>query len=127
QTRSQIGEPLDCRPVDSEAEQYVAPRISRGTWFLPGFSQPGRTAKRLRRGCFAGTAGLKLLDTNVLIHCLKGKEPATSRMRAAEPMEVAISSVTAYELEYGTLKIADPRRHSALCRLLEHVREIPFD
>lgn len=70
---------------------------------------------------------MKLLDTNVLIHGLQGREPTTSRLRAASPMEVAISSVAVYELEYGTLKMGDPRRRAALSELLANVREISFD
>jgi tRNA(fMet)-specific endonuclease VapC len=42
-------------------------------------------------------------------------------------MDVGISSITAYELAYGTLKAADHRRRAALARLLAHVHEIPFD
>ena len=70
---------------------------------------------------------MKLLDTNVLIHGLQGREPTTSRLRAATPLEVSISSVAVYELEYGTWKAGDRRRNIALARLLAHLREIPFD
>ena len=70
---------------------------------------------------------MRLLDTNVVIYALKGREPATSRLRSATPMEVGISSVAVYELEYGTLKVPDRRRQVALPRLLAQVREIPFD
>ena len=70
---------------------------------------------------------MRLLDTNVLIHGLQGREPTTSRLRAASPTEVAISSVAFYELEYGTLKTADPRRKAALTDFLAKLRVIPFD
>jgi tRNA(fMet)-specific endonuclease VapC len=70
---------------------------------------------------------LKLLDSNVLIQGLQGREPTTSRIRSATPMEVGIPSVVVYELEYGTLKAVDRRRRETLEQLLAHVREIPFD
>jgi tRNA(fMet)-specific endonuclease VapC len=70
---------------------------------------------------------LTLLDSNTVIHCLKGREPAASRFRAAVPSETAIPSVVAYELEYGTLRIASPQRRRILSRMLESLEEIPFD
>jgi tRNA(fMet)-specific endonuclease VapC len=70
---------------------------------------------------------LPLLDTNTIIHCLKGREPASSRFRAAQPAEIAIPSVVAYELEYGTLKIASLERRKILARMLDGLRDIPFD
>jgi tRNA(fMet)-specific endonuclease VapC len=70
---------------------------------------------------------LILLDTNVLIHYLKGLEPVKSRMRASSPNEVAIPSVVAYELEYGTLKSCKAGRREALERVLSNLEEVPFD
>jgi tRNA(fMet)-specific endonuclease VapC len=70
---------------------------------------------------------LTLLDTNTVIHCLKGREPASSRFLAATPSEVAIPSVVAYELEYGTLKVAGPRRRRILSGMLGSLEEVPFD
>ena len=68
-----------------------------------------------------------LLDTNILIYCLKGREPVTSRVISAPPREVAIPSVVAFELEYGTLKAGNIRRHAILSGLLANLEEIPFD
>ena len=70
---------------------------------------------------------MTLLDTNTVIFCLKGKEPVTARFRAALPSETAIPSVVAYELEYGTLKVANPQRRRILARLLDGLEKIPFD
>jgi tRNA(fMet)-specific endonuclease VapC len=70
---------------------------------------------------------LTLLDTNTVIHCLKGREPASSRLLAATPSEIAIPSIVAYELEYGTLKIASPRRRRILSGMLARLEEVPFD
>ena len=68
-----------------------------------------------------------LLDSNIVIHCLKGREPAASRLRASTPSLIAIPSIVAYELEYGTFKIASPQRRRILSRMLEGLEEIPFD
>lgn len=70
---------------------------------------------------------MTLLDTNTVIHCLKGREPAASRFRAATPAQIAIPSVVAYELEYGTLRITGPQRRRILARMLDGLEEIPFD
>ena len=68
-----------------------------------------------------------LLDTNTVIHCLKGREPAASRLRAAIPSEIGIPSIVGYELEYGTLRIASPSRRRILAGMLAHLQEVPFD
>ncbi len=68
-----------------------------------------------------------LLDTNTLIYCLKGLEPVTSKVQAADPREVAIPSIVACELEYGTLKAVHPRRRAIIEDLLRNMRVIPFD
>jgi tRNA(fMet)-specific endonuclease VapC len=70
---------------------------------------------------------LTLLDTNTLIHCLKGREPASARFLASRPSEIAIPSIVAYELEYGTLRIASPKRRRILAGMLESLEEVPFD
>ncbi len=70
---------------------------------------------------------MTLLDTNTVIHCLKGREPAASRFLAAAPSEIAIPTVVAYELEYGTLRVASPRRRRILSGMLERLQEVPFD
>jgi tRNA(fMet)-specific endonuclease VapC len=70
---------------------------------------------------------LTLLDTNTVIHCLKGREPAASKFLAATPSEIAIPSVVAYELEYGTLRIASLRRRKILSVMLERLQEVSFD
>ena len=70
---------------------------------------------------------MTLLDSNTIIHCLKGREPASSRFRAAIPSEIAIPSVVAYELEYGTLRGGNTRRRLALSHVLGSLPEVPFD
>ena len=39
-----------------------------------------------------------LLDTSTLIFCLKGLEPVTSRVKAADPREVAIPSIVFFSI-----------------------------
>ena len=70
---------------------------------------------------------MTLLDTNILIQCLQGKQPLSSRFIAAIPSEIAIPSVVAYELEYGTLKIGSAQRRKILSQMLEGLDEAPFD
>jgi tRNA(fMet)-specific endonuclease VapC len=68
-----------------------------------------------------------LLDTNTLIHYLKGMQPVVSRLQASSPRELAIPSVVAYELLYGTLKAGSSSRNAVVAKLLAGLRQIPFD
>jgi tRNA(fMet)-specific endonuclease VapC len=70
---------------------------------------------------------LTLLDSNIVVHCLKGIEPVVSRFRSANPSEIAIPSVVACELEYGTLRISSPQRRKVLSLMLANLKEISFD
>ena len=70
---------------------------------------------------------MTLLDTNTLIYCLKGREPVTSKVKAADPRDVAIPSIVAYEIEYGTRKGRHERRRAIIEGLLGNLRIIPFD
>lgn len=70
---------------------------------------------------------MTLLDSNILIHCLKGREPAVSRFRAAVPSEIAIPGIVAYELEYGTLKVSGTQRRRILSQMLDGLEVVPFD
>ena len=68
-----------------------------------------------------------LLDSNVLIHYLKGTQPVTSRVQAAPPRELGVPSIVAYELEYGTLRGGNTRRRIMLSHVLRSLHEVPFD
>ena len=70
---------------------------------------------------------MTLLDTNILIHYLKGLESVVSRLQKASPREVAIPSVVAYEIEYGTLKTRSARRRAIVSELLAGFAQVPFD
>jgi tRNA(fMet)-specific endonuclease VapC len=68
------------------------------------------------------------LDSNSLIHALKGAGRVRQRLLACDPTLVAVPSVVAFEIEYGTLKSANPeRRRRELRLLLNTVRILPFD
>ena len=68
-----------------------------------------------------------LLDTNTLIFYLKGREPVVKRLQAASPRDIAIPSVVAYEIEYGTRKSGSAQRRAIVSNLLSGLREAPFD
>jgi tRNA(fMet)-specific endonuclease VapC len=70
---------------------------------------------------------LTLLDTNTLIHYLRGQPLVVSRLQRASPLQLAIPSIVAYEIEYGTLKIGSPRRREIVLGLLAGIQQIPFD
>ena len=73
-------------------------------------------------------SGLILLDTNVVVHYLKGDPAIVARILKASRGELAIPAIVVYELEYGTLRSKlPPRRRRELEAGLEHIRHIPFD
>jgi len=70
---------------------------------------------------------LILLDTNILIQYLKGMDSVVQRLQGASPRDVAIPSVVAYELEYGTLKTGSARRREVASGLLAKFIPVPLD
>jgi len=73
-------------------------------------------------------SGLILLDTNVVVHYLKGDPAIVARILKASRGELAIPAIVVYELEYGTLRSKLPaRRRRELEAGLEHIRHVPFD
>ncbi len=70
---------------------------------------------------------MTLLDTNTVIHYLRGQPSVVSRFQSASPRELAIPSVVAYEIEYGTLKIGSSRRRQIVSLLLAGIQQVPFD
>jgi tRNA(fMet)-specific endonuclease VapC len=70
---------------------------------------------------------LILLDTNILIQYMKGLDSVVQQLQDASPREVAIPSVVAYELEYGTLKTGSARRRAMASGLLAKFAQVPFD
>jgi tRNA(fMet)-specific endonuclease VapC len=68
------------------------------------------------------------LDSNALIHALKGTGRVKERIARVRPSDIAIPAVVAYEIEFGTLKSRDPeKRRRDLRRLLGIITVLPFD
>ena len=68
-----------------------------------------------------------LLDTNVIIYFLKGVPSIVTRILAMKRPELAIPSIVAYEIEYGTLRATGTRRREIITRLLNDSRQVPFN
>ena len=69
-----------------------------------------------------------LLDTNVIVHYLKGDPAIVAHIQHASRGELAIPAIVVYELEYGTLRSRLPaRRRRELEVGLEHIQHVPFD
>lgn len=70
---------------------------------------------------------MTLLDTNTLIHYLRGQPAVVSRLKDASPLQLGVPSIVAYEIEYGTVKISSPRRREIVSELLAGIQQVPFD
>lgn len=69
-----------------------------------------------------------LLDTNTLIYFFKGQGKVAEHLFAVAPGEVAISSVSLYEIEVGIAKSAQPaKRRRQFDTFLAAVMVFPFD
>ncbi len=69
-----------------------------------------------------------LLDTNTLIYFFKGKGKVAERMLATPPGEVAISTVSLYEIEVGIARSDEPaKRRMQFDAFLAAVSVLPFD
>ena len=69
-----------------------------------------------------------LLDTNTLIYFFKGQGKVAEHLFAVVPGEVAISSVSLYEIEVGIAKSAQPaKRRRQFDTFLAAVSVFPFD
>jgi tRNA(fMet)-specific endonuclease VapC len=68
------------------------------------------------------------LDTNVVIHAMKGIGRVAERLARTNPDEIAIPAVVLYELEFAALRSGDPpRRQRDLERLIAAMTVLPFD
>lgn len=71
-----------------------------------------------------------LLDTNVCIDALKGREDVIRRFREKSPEEVAISAITSFELIQGAERAPvefREREKGKVERFLSAMTVIPFD
>jgi len=70
-----------------------------------------------------------LLDTDTCIQILRGVSTVTQNASAFSPDDLAVSSVTRYELIYGSLRCASNRRIKVKSKVelfLSAIHEIPF-
>jgi tRNA(fMet)-specific endonuclease VapC len=68
------------------------------------------------------------LDTNALIHALKGVGRVRESLLAQEPAAIAVPAVVVYEIEAGTLRSANPAaRRMQLRRFLSALEVLAFD
>ena len=59
-----------------------------------------------------------LLDTNICVALMKNRYPSvTEKFLAYDPSEIAVSSVTLFELEYGAAKSLWPEKNRNLVKL----------
>ena len=72
---------------------------------------------------------MHLLDTNICVFLMKNKYPAaTQKLLNSDPSEIAISSITLFELEYGAAKSQWPEKNRNNVKLfLAPFTIIPFD
>ena len=70
-----------------------------------------------------------LLDTNICVALMKNRVPAvTDKFLSYSPLEIAVSSVTLFELEYGAAKSLWPEKNRNLIKLfLAPLTILPFD
>lgn len=71
---------------------------------------------------------MTLLDTNVMVHYLRGDPGIVKRIQDASRGELAIPAIVVYELEYGTLRSRFPaRRRRELEAGIAQIQHVPFD
>lgn len=69
-----------------------------------------------------------LLDTDIVVYYLRGHQRITERLAIINPEEIAIASVTLYELMVGVLKLAySVQRTQYLEEFLNRVVVLPID
>ncbi|PID76478.1 MAG: VapC toxin family PIN domain ribonuclease [Deltaproteobacteria bacterium] len=68
-----------------------------------------------------------LLDTNTVIYFFKGLGRVAEKLLSKSPQEIAIPSITLYELEVGIAKSNNPqKRKQQLSSLLSHIEVLSF-
>jgi tRNA(fMet)-specific endonuclease VapC len=69
-----------------------------------------------------------LLDTNTCIHAMRGERAVVAAMSALAPSDLAVSTISCYELYTGVEKCAEPNRERAKLDLLfRTIHPIVFD
>ena len=70
-----------------------------------------------------------LLDTDTCIHLMRGTRSVVARASRQAPDDIAISTITYFELRSGALRCASERRNQELDkveRLMDAVHTLPF-
>jgi tRNA(fMet)-specific endonuclease VapC len=70
-----------------------------------------------------------LLDTDTCIAVLRGQKNAVEAIQQIKPDQIAIPSITRYELTYGALRLGAKRRKAELAKIekfLDLIDELPF-
>jgi tRNA(fMet)-specific endonuclease VapC len=69
---------------------------------------------------------VKLLDSNTVIHYVKGHAGVIAKVKAA--VEIAVPAIVVYEIEVGTIQSKQTgRRRRILAELFQDVEVVPFD
>ncbi len=69
-----------------------------------------------------------LLDTNTLIYFFKGRGNVAKHLLSVPPTEIALSSISLYEIEVGIAKSPQPaKRRRQFDGFLSVVSVVPFD
>jgi len=69
-----------------------------------------------------------LLDTNVFIAAMRGQEAVLQRLRATNPADIGISSVSLHELYSGVERCARPLiEKQKVEKLIQPIHLLPFD
>jgi tRNA(fMet)-specific endonuclease VapC len=68
-----------------------------------------------------------LLDTNTVVHYIRGNPGVVRHMQTSSPGELAVPSIVVYELERGNLQGKSTKRRSLIGAILADVEVIPFD
>ncbi|MEQ6166919.1 type II toxin-antitoxin system VapC family toxin [Ekhidna sp. MALMAid0563] len=69
-----------------------------------------------------------LLDTCVVSDFVKGDNPTLAKLQSLSPLQVKISSITAYELHYGLVKNTNLKKgiKEAVLGFIKDVEILPF-
>jgi tRNA(fMet)-specific endonuclease VapC len=71
---------------------------------------------------------LILLDTNVIIHFLKGDQAIAAHLKRVPRHELGLPAIVVYELEYGSLRSAMPtQRRRSMQAGFGAIQHVPFD
>ena len=70
-----------------------------------------------------------LLDTNVLSDFARGEQAVTERLRREAPQQLAVSTITEMEVEYGLARNPNlsPRVRDVMKLLLNTIAVLPFE